>query len=59
MKRSLKLKAPYDEAQARQRLLDTDIEIIRLLEAQLLSGNPLVIERETLRETVRKNKKVK
>ena len=59
MKRSLKLRASYDEAQARQKLSDTDIDIIRLLETQLLSGDPLAIERESLRETVRKNKQVK
>lgn len=56
MKRSLKLKEAHDEDEARKKLADSDIDIIRALEKMLPTTDPLVVERESLRKIIRKNR---
>lgn len=56
MKRSFKLRKDHDENEARKSLADSDVATLRALEKLLLSDTPLSLERESLRETIRRNK---
>lgn len=57
--RQIELKEAFDAAQATTHLKDSDIQILRKLEVLLPKDDPLVVERESMREVIRKKVKGK